>query len=77
METAVLDLDLRQIPVWDRHERIFKEWDALPTGQTLRIINDHDPKPLHYQYEVEYKGHYEWQYEQQGPKDWIVNVKKF
>ena len=76
MEATILDLDLRQIPVWERHERIFQEWDALTPGQTLRIINDHDPKPLHYQFEAEYKSHYEWQYEQQGPKDWIVNVKK-
>ena len=76
MEATIIDLDLRQIPVWDRHERIFKEWDALQAGQTLRIINDHDPKPLHYQFEAEYKGHYEWQYEQQGPKDWTVKLKK-
>ncbi|MBI2847706.1 MAG: DUF438 domain-containing protein [Chloroflexi bacterium] len=76
METAIVDLDLRQIPIWDRHDNIFQEWDALQPGQTLRITNDHDPKPLHYQFEAEYKGHYEWQYEQKGPKDWIVSIKK-
>lgn len=76
MEMTIKDLDLRQIPVWDRHERIFQEWDALKSGETLRIINDHDPKPLHYQFEAEYKGQYEWEYEQKGPKDWIVKIKK-
>ena len=76
MEVTIVDLDLRQIPVWERHERIFQEWDAMQPGQTLRIINDHDPKPLHYQFEAEYKNHYAWEYEQQGPKDWIVKIQK-
>ena len=76
MEATIVELDLREMPVWDRHERIFQEWDALQPGQTLRIINDHDPKPLRYQFEVEYKNHYNWEYEQPGPKDWIVKVKK-
>jgi uncharacterized protein (DUF2249 family) len=42
----------------------------------LRIINDHDPKPLHYQFEAEQKGKYEWEYEKQGPSDWIVKIKR-
>ncbi len=42
----------------------------------MRIINDHDPKPLWYQFEVEYKGKYRWDYEKEGPKDWIVKIKK-
>ena len=61
---------------FERHVKIFQSWQALKPGQTLRIINDHDPKPLHYQFEAEEKGKYEWQYEQQGPKDWIVKIKK-
>lgn len=57
-------------------EKIFKLWDELQAGQVLRIINDHDPKPLWYQFEVEYKSKYKWEYEQKGPKDWIVKIKK-
>ena len=70
------ELDLRQIMPFERHELIFQKWDALKPGETLRIINDHDPKPLHYQFEAEYKGQYEWAYDQQGPKDWIARIKK-
>jgi uncharacterized protein (DUF2249 family) len=72
----MVELDLRQIMPFERHELIFEKWEALPPGDTLRIINDHDPKPLRYQFEVEHKDHYEWQYEQQGPKDWMVSIKK-
>lgn len=76
IEENVHTLDLRPLPPFERHEKIFQVWDSIKTGQTLRIINDHDPKPLHYQYEAEYKGQYEWEYEQSGPRDWIVRIKK-
>ncbi|MBI2860249.1 MAG: DUF2249 domain-containing protein [Chloroflexi bacterium] len=69
-------LDLRQIMPFERHEKIFEMWEALKPGETLQIINDHDPKPLHYQFEAEYKGKYEWEYLESGPKDWRVNIKK-
>ena len=69
-------LDLRSIMPPRRHELIFEKWQALPPGNTLRIINDHDPRPLRYQFEAEYKGKFEWKYEQQGPVDWIVSIKK-
>ncbi|MBM2825173.1 MAG: hypothetical protein HW402_837 [Dehalococcoidales bacterium] len=75
-EKEVVALDLRPLPAFERHDRIFEMWDALAPGQTLRITNDHDPKPLHYQFEAEYKGLYEWEYEQKGPKDWVVKLKK-
>jgi uncharacterized protein (DUF2249 family) len=61
---------------FERHEKIFEMWAGLTPGETLRIINDHDPKPLRYQFEVEYKGRYEWEYEQRGPTDWIVKIRK-
>jgi uncharacterized protein (DUF2249 family) len=71
-----MELDLRPIMPFERHQKIFQMWDALKSGETLKIINDHDPKPLRYQFEAEYKGKYEWEYEQNGPKDWMVNIKK-
>ena len=72
----MVELDLRKIMPFERHELIFQKWDALKPGETLKIINDHDPKPLRYQFEAEYKGQYEWEYDQQGPKDWMVRIKK-
>lgn len=75
-EKQMVELDLRQIMPFERHELIFQKWDALKPGETLKIINDHDPKPLRYQFEAEYKGKYEWAYDQQGPKDWMVRIKK-
>jgi hypothetical protein len=73
---AVVELDLRPLPPFERHDKIFATWEGLRPGQVLRIINDHDPKPLRYQFEAEHKGKYEWEYEQQGPQDWMVRIKK-
>ena len=72
----VVELDLRPMPPFERHEKIFHTWDGLKAGEALKIINDHDPKPLWYQFEVEHKGKYKWEYEQKGPKDWIVEIAK-
>jgi len=70
------ELDLRSIIPFERHELIFQKWNALKPGETLQIINDHDPKPLRYQFEAEYKNQFEWEYVQKGPKDWIVKIKR-
>ncbi|MDO8647650.1 MAG: DUF438 domain-containing protein [Candidatus Diapherotrites archaeon] len=71
-----IKLDLRKMPHFERHSKIFEDWNSLKSGQILRIINDHDPKPLYYQFDAEMKGSFEWNYEKQGPKDWIVKIKK-
>jgi len=76
MNAGVETLDLRPLPPVERHKMIFQKWETLQPGEVLRIINDHDPKPLYYQFEAEEKGKFEWQYEQQGPVDWIFNIKR-
>ncbi|MEK7448789.1 MAG: DUF438 domain-containing protein [Planctomycetota bacterium] len=76
MNGKIQTLDLRPMPPFERHEKIFEIWDTLKPGETLEIINDHDPRPLHYQFEAEQKGKYEWEYELKGPKDWSVKIKR-
>ena len=72
----IVKLDLRSIHIFERHPRIFEEWEKLGIGETLQIINDHDPRPLHYQFEGEYKDSYKWEYVEKGPKDWVVNITR-
>ncbi len=69
-------LDLRTIPVFERHSRIFDAWEEMEPEDTLQIINDHDPKPLHYQFEAEYKGRFSWTYSGNGPEEWVVDITK-
>ncbi len=76
MNDKIKTLDLRAMPPPERHRKIFEIWNSLDSGETLKIINDHDPKPLYYQFEAEHKGLFAWDYEQDGPVDWIVTIKK-
>jgi len=43
MANKIQSLDLRPMPPFERHEKIFQTWDSLGPGDTLKITNDHDP----------------------------------
>jgi len=47
------DLDVRTLPPSERHGRIHGAFEELDPGETLTIINDHDPKPLYYELAAE------------------------
>lgn len=76
MNTNLITLDLREMHPIYRHDKIFELWEKMMPGEVLQITNDHNPKPLHYQFEAEQKGKYEWEAVEEGPKDWIVNIKR-
>ena len=67
-------LDVRSEPHARRHELIFDTYDALQPGDGFVLVNDHDPKPLWYQFEAEHKGAYSWDYLEQGPEVWRVRI---
>jgi uncharacterized protein (DUF2249 family) len=69
-------LDVRQVPPRDRHPMIFGAFDRLPAQATLRLINDHDPKPLYYQLQAERPGEANWEYLEEGPEQWVVNISR-
>ncbi len=43
-------LDVREIAPKLRHPKIFETFDALELGASFILVNDHDPKPLLYQF---------------------------
>ncbi len=69
-------LDVRNIPPRDRHARIFEVFDELPLFGILRLVNDHDPRPLYYQFNMERPGEAAWNPQQEGPDTWIINITK-
>lgn len=69
-------LDVRPMPPRDRHETIFERLDALDTGETLRLVNDHDPAPLRYQLEATRPDQFRWGYVEEGPEEWAVDITK-
>lgn len=73
---VVVTLDVRDMSPRERHPAIFSRFDALPVGDVLRLVNDHDPAPLRYQLLAERPGQMEWEYEEQGPEEWVVRISK-
>jgi uncharacterized protein (DUF2249 family) len=46
-------LDVREIQPAERHPKIHDAFAALDSGETLTIVNDHEPKPLFYEMQAE------------------------
>jgi uncharacterized protein (DUF2249 family)/iron-sulfur cluster repair protein YtfE (RIC family) len=68
------DLDVRDLPPAERHLRIFDTYHALLPGTGFVLVNDHDPKPLRYQFEAQYSGEHTWDYVEAGPRLWRVRI---
>ena len=69
-------LDIRPIPPRDKHPTIFDTFDSLNPGEGFILINDHEPRPLYYQFMAERPGQFAWSYLEQGPEVWRVNIQK-
>lgn len=73
---AKLKFDVRKIPPPDRHPSIFHRFGTLTPGESIEIINDHDPRPLYFHFQQVYGDAFSWEYLQQGPDLWRVKVTK-
>ncbi|MGH9055076.1 MAG: DUF2249 domain-containing protein [Acidimicrobiales bacterium] len=67
-------LDVREMAPAARHESIFAAFEALAAAKSFVLVNDHDPKPLRYQFEAEHPGEFTWDYLEAGPKVWRVRI---
>lgn len=50
---AQTKLDLRDVPPPERHPKIHAAFEQLESGERLTIVNDHEPKPLFYEFKAE------------------------
>lgn len=69
-------VDVRGIIPRERHPMIFSAFDRLPANGVLRLVNDHDPKPLYYQFQAERPGQMNWEYVEEGPEKWVVHISR-
>ena len=51
-------IDVRTVAPPQRHPLIFGTFDGLHPGEALLLVNDHDPKPLFYQFQAESAGEF-------------------
>ena len=57
-----------------RHQLIFETFASLDADTAFVLVNDHDPKPLYYQFEAENAGQFSWEYLEEGPEVWRVRI---
>lgn len=70
------DLDVRHIPVWERHPRIFAAFDRLEPGAELRITSDHEPRPLRSEFERLRTDRYVWVQRMLASDHWEVLIRR-
>jgi uncharacterized protein (DUF2249 family) len=69
-------IDVRSIMPRERHALIFETFRKLTPGHGLILVNDHDPKPLYYQFQAEHQGTFGWDYLEKGPDVWRVVISR-
>lgn len=70
------ELDVRPLRKPDKHPAIFQAYAAVPVGESLVLVNDHDPRHLRDEFEVEYPGGYTWDYLAKDPGAWRIRITK-
>jgi len=71
-----LVVDVRPLPAPQKHPTIFHTFDSLAPGEAMLLVNDHDPKPLYYQFAAERAGQFDWEYRKSGPEVWQVEIRR-
>jgi len=69
-------VDLRALAPRDRHALVFDTFASLAPGQAMLLINDHEPRPLYYQFRYEHAGQFEWTYLEERPDAWQVRITR-
>lgn len=69
-------IDVRSIIPRQRHLLIFNTFQQLEPTHAFVLVNDHDPKPLYYQFQAEHQGKFGGDYLEKGPDVWRVVISR-
>jgi uncharacterized protein (DUF2249 family)/quercetin dioxygenase-like cupin family protein len=70
------ELDVRPLRKPDKHPTIFAAYHDLSAGDSFVLVNNHDPRHLHDEFETEHAGSYGWDYVESGPRTWRIRISK-
>jgi uncharacterized protein (DUF2249 family) len=76
MADTTYTVDMITLPHDIKHQKLFGTIGSMQSGETLLIINDHDPRPLYFRLNGQQPGAFGWEYEQEGPDVWKVIVTR-
>jgi uncharacterized protein (DUF2249 family) len=74
MESFAATVNATEYPPHLKHKVIFETFDKLKPSEAMLLINDHDPRPLRYQFESMRAGQFTWDYLEQGPEIFRVRI---
>ncbi|MGH3562268.1 MAG: DUF2249 domain-containing protein [Mycobacterium sp.] len=69
------ELDVRPLRKPEKHPTIFATYADLAVGESFVLVNNHDPKHLHDEFELDHPGSYGWEYLEKGPV-WRIRISK-
>jgi uncharacterized protein (DUF2249 family) len=69
-------VDVRPLRKPDKHPTIFAAFRALEVGESFVLVNDHDPRHLHDEFEADYADAFDWEYLQRERGDWQIRITK-
>ena len=55
------EIDVRTLPRQRRHPVVFEAYEQLGTGESLLLVNDHEPRGLRDEFERELAGSFSWE----------------
>ncbi|WP_136715556.1 DUF2249 domain-containing protein [Halorientalis salina] len=72
------EIDVRDLPPKERHPKIMDAFESMDSGETLRLVNDHEPKPLFYEMQAEVDAFDADNYEshQEGEDEFVAEFPK-
>lgn len=59
-----------------KHQIIIETFEQLQAGESFILQNDHDPKPLYYQFKAEHGEIFTWDYLEEGPEIFKIRIAK-
>lgn len=70
------ELDVRALPMTDRHAAILQTYEALSLGESFILVTDQDPHRLRDDFDTDHPGSHGWEYLDQGPGTWRIQISK-
>jgi len=74
MREFVVTVNATEYPPHQKHKVIFETFDKLNAGEAMLLVNDHDPAPLRYQFQLERSGIFSWEYIERGPHTFQIAI---
>lgn len=76
MTNFVESIDARIYEKGHKKDIIFGAFEKLKPGESLELINDHDPSMLYQFFEMKVPGQFKWEYLEQGSEIWRIGISK-